>query len=187
MPPTRKPGTSRLQITSPHPPTSTNISVFAGEPRSDYHQNLGLRWLNGATSASAAQSDRAMPSPGRQASGMAGHKNRCGWAWAAGWGIPPTSPGATTRQPRSRDTRCTHRFRRELLLGCRVVGLRQADGMPHKPNVTLRNRTPSSPFPIERHVRRTAGYVVVSSLVSSVYVRLRSSVFESIRRHRSRT
>ena len=23
-----------------------------------------------------------MPSPGGQTSGMAGHKNRCGWAWA---------------------------------------------------------------------------------------------------------
>jgi hypothetical protein len=36
---------------------------------------------------------------------------------------------------RGRATRCTHRVRRGLPLGRRVVGLRQADGMSHEPNV----------------------------------------------------
>jgi hypothetical protein len=38
------------------------------------------------TSASTAQPDYTMASPGRQTSGMAGHKNTCGWVrWAGVW------------------------------------------------------------------------------------------------------
>jgi hypothetical protein len=52
----------------------------------------------------------------------------------------------------------------------------------------LRNRRPSSPFLSGPTVMSVSPeYVVVSSLVSSVYVRLRSSVFELVLRCRSRT
>jgi hypothetical protein len=69
-----------------------------------------------------------MPSPGGQVSGMASHENCYG---GAGWGIPSTSRRATPRQPGGRAGWRTHRFRRGLPPGWRVVGLRQVDGMPH--------------------------------------------------------
>jgi hypothetical protein len=53
---------------------------------------------------------------------------RCGQGVASR--RPP--PRATTRQPRGRARQRTQQFRRGLPLGCRAVGLRQADGMPHE-------------------------------------------------------
>ena len=50
-----------------------------------------------------------------------------------GCGIPSISRRATTRQPGSRARSRTCRFRRGLPPGRRVVGLRQIDGMPHRP------------------------------------------------------
>jgi hypothetical protein len=92
-----------------------------------------------------------MPSPGGQASGMAGHKNRCGWAWAGRVWHPTGLPKGyhTTAQGQSHTS--THRFRRRLPLGRRVVGLRQTDGMPHEPQ---RARSVSR-WPVEKPGRET--------------------------------
>jgi hypothetical protein len=69
----------------------------------------------------------------------------------AGCGIPPTSPRATTRQPRGRATWRTHQFRRGLPLGRRVVGL--ASGRRDA------TRTPTckicDPYPGRRACRET--------------------------------
>jgi hypothetical protein len=110
-----------------------------------------------------------MPSPGGQASGMAKHKNRCGWAWAGRVWHPASLPRGyhTTAQGQSHMTHAPVSSR--AAPGCRVVGLRHADGMPHEPQ------------------RAVTGGVVVSSLVSSVDARLRSSAFGLMRRCMSRT
>jgi len=54
---------------------------------------------------------------------------------SGGWGvaIPSISRRATTRQPGSRARGRMRRFRRGLPPGWRVVGLRQIDGMPPRP------------------------------------------------------
>jgi hypothetical protein len=57
----------------------------------------------------SCQYRRTMPSPGGQASGMAGHKKCCGWAWAGRvWhsaslpqGLPHDSPGAEPHDART--------------------------------------------------------------------------------------
>jgi hypothetical protein len=103
-----------------------------------------MRWSALATSSITNQPDlqpdhQPDARPHHALAGRAGlrdgraHKSAAAGPGRAGCGIPPASPRATTQHPRGRATRCTHRFRRGLPLGRRVVGLRQADGMPHEP------------------------------------------------------
>ena len=103
-----------------------------------------MRWSALATSSITNQPDlqpdhQPDARPHHALAGRAGlrdgraHESAAAGPGRAGCGIPPASPRATTQHPRGRATRCTHRFRRGLPLGRRVVGLRQADGMPHEP------------------------------------------------------
>ena len=70
-----KSGTDRhpvLTNVTPRPrrrPAVPTIKALASVPSAAPHQQRSTARLH-------------MPSPGGQASGMAGHKNRCGWAWA---------------------------------------------------------------------------------------------------------
>lgn len=127
------PGTNWVQAAPPdvteRRPTSLHVLARHWPSRPP---GPGRRSPRRATSANAARSKQHMPSPGRQASGMASHENYCGWVGWTGCGIPSTSPRATTRRPGGRATRRHHRSRRGLPPGRRVVGLRQADGMPHQ-------------------------------------------------------
>lgn len=70
---------------------------------------------------------------------------------------PP--PRATTQRPRGRARQGTHRCRRGLPLDRRVVGLHQADGMPHAPS-----RAKSSLIP--RLVSRGASKLRIRCLVA---------------------
>jgi hypothetical protein len=92
---------------------------------------------------------RAGRSPGWPATNASG----AGPVWV-GWGIPPTSPRATTWGPGGRATRGRCRSHRGLPPGPHVVGLRQVDGMPHgsqraRSSVVIQRRkritTPNTP------------------------------------------
>jgi hypothetical protein len=119
----------------------------------------------------------------RQASGMASHQNCCssvGWAGVASprlsRELPHASPGhsQTTYAPGSVED-CPHAA---VWTGCALV----ADVL------VQRDRAHRIPQPTTDEGRREAtDALVVSSLVSSVYVRLGSLAFESMRKYRSRT
>ena len=72
---------------------------------------------------------------------------RCGQGGAS----RRSPPRATTRHPGGRARRARHRLRRGLPPGCRAVGLRQIDGMPHdsqraRSSVVVRQRKASRPL-----------------------------------------
>ncbi len=81
------------------------------------------------------RSGRTAPSPGGQAGCLRdGQPRELLWQGRGGQGVAPADlpEGATTRHPGGRARRRTCLFRRGLLPGCRTVGLRQVDGMPHE-------------------------------------------------------
>ncbi len=100
------------------------------------HQSPGRRPPSGATSPNAARPKQSVPSPGGQISGMTGHQR--GWAggrvWT-GWGIPPTSPRATTWGPEGR----AHKDTAGRVEGCPRVptwsGYARLTGCPTAPSV----------------------------------------------------
>jgi hypothetical protein len=118
------------------------MRCFLALPAQSWAQTRGCRSGYGQASCyprstlcpvtDAARSEYTMPSPGGQASGMAGHRNRCGLDWAGRCGIRRPPMGYhTTAQGQSHMTHAP--VRRGLPLDRRAVGLRQADGMPHEP------------------------------------------------------
>jgi hypothetical protein len=72
-----------------------------------------------------------MPSPGRQASGMASHENCGGKAGWAGCGVPSTSLKGYHTPARGQSQTAHVRLSRGLPPSWCVVGLRQVDGTPH--------------------------------------------------------
>jgi hypothetical protein len=69
----------------PHHPTPPNVDQHQPASFQATRRPTGealVRVLSAALhQANAAQPDHTMPSPGGQASGIARHKNRCGWDW----------------------------------------------------------------------------------------------------------
>ncbi len=72
-----------------------------------------------------------------------------------GWhecGIPSTSSRATTRHPEGRPSEVSGGYGAMLPSGCRAVGLRQADGMPHqRPACKVKDPTSRRAYRQERH------------------------------------
>ena len=132
----RSPGDSRGTTDT----NGQNLTDSAPEHFPAHRPSWAAPLQGGTRSSERACTHQEMPSPGGQISGMTSHKNCCDWSDGSGRGIPSTSWRATTRQPGGRARRRTHQFCRGLPPSCRVVGLRQIDGMPRQ-----RQRARSTP------------------------------------------
>ncbi len=120
-------------VTQPQP-TSTNIKQRFHSSPAISTAKAQARVLPAATSPNATPPKQNMPSPGGQTSGMTGHQRWRGWAGVDRVGHPADlPPGLPRGDPGAELPEDRRRSRQRLPPGRRVVGLRQADGMPHSP------------------------------------------------------